>query len=90
MIVASMPSYLWGLPDNLHNRCLRSLQKAQRGHAELSVNGRCPGSAMQLYPARTDSGYSRIDVAKIVFDEYFDEKVTYDINTRYSKIRSST
>ena len=76
-----MPNCLWKLPEHLHKRYLGALQKAQRGHAELSVNGRCPGSAMQLYPARTDSGYSRIDVAKIVFDEYLDEKVTYDFNT---------
>ena len=77
-----MPSSLWKLLENLHKRCFRALQKAQRGHAELSVNGRCPGSAMQAYPVRTDSGYSRIDVAKIVFDVYLDEKVTYEFNTR--------
>ena len=39
---------------------------------------------MQAYSVRTDCGYSRIDVAKMIFDEYLDEKVTYDINTRYT------
>ena len=47
------------------------------------MNGRCPGSPMQACRVRTESGNSRTDVVKIVFDEYLDEKVTYDINTRY-------
>ena len=77
-----MPSYLWKLLENLHKWCLRALLKSQRGHAELSVNGRCPGNVMQAYSVRTDFGYSRIDVAKMIFDEHLDEKVTYDFNTR--------
>ena len=45
-------------------------------------NGRCPGSAMHVYLANTDTRYSRLDVAKIIFDEYLDENVIYDFNTR--------
>ena len=67
----------------MHERCLRALQEAQHGHTELSVHWRCPGSPLQACRVRTESGNSRIDVAKIVFDEYLDEKVTYDINTIY-------
>ena len=70
------------LLENLHESCFRTLYETQRGHAELSVNGRCPGSPMQACRVKTESENSRTDVVNDVFDEYLDDKVTYDFNTR--------